>query len=129
MEPYAGPSLADFKYTDCQGVLTGWLYGNETKEAWEDNWPTFHLEVKSTSGGEGEPFHMSKAQIDYVSDVHELPSDGAHSDIGIPICYPRFHECPRRVIRNHPSVGHSSVPDIYNISGSSPSLLRRTIAH
>ncbi|KAF7971375.1 hypothetical protein HWV62_21338 [Athelia sp. TMB] len=67
MEPYDGPSLADFKYHDCEGVLTTVLYGEETKAAWASTWPTYHIEVKSTSRSQSEPFHLSRTQMEHVS--------------------------------------------------------------
>jgi hypothetical protein len=69
--------------------LTGWLYGNETKEAWKGEWPTFYLEVKSTSGEGNDPFHMSKAQIDYVRNSNAYSVCGsAYDDIGVAINNP-----------------------------------------
>lgn len=67
MEPYEGPSLADFKYSDCEGILTTVLYGEETKTAWASTWPTYHIEVKSTSRSQSEPFHLSRTQMEHVS--------------------------------------------------------------
>lgn len=64
--------MADFKYPDCEGVLTALFYGDEIKEAWKNHWPTFYLEVKSTSGGRHEPFHMSRAQVEHVSDIRTI---------------------------------------------------------
>ncbi|EPT01725.1 hypothetical protein FOMPIDRAFT_110960 [Fomitopsis schrenkii] len=58
---YSGTSMSDFRYEDSSGVLTNLWFG--TKQKKENNcWPTFHLEVKTTSGGLNEPFHMSSAQ-------------------------------------------------------------------
>jgi len=34
--------------------------------AWKDHWPTFHLEVKTTSGVRAAPFHMSQAQVEHA---------------------------------------------------------------
>lgn len=59
--------MADFKYEDRGGVLTGRLYGEQTKKEWEGRWPIYHLEVKTTSGAAREPFHMSRRQLDIVS--------------------------------------------------------------
>lgn len=76
MEPYIGPSLADFVYPDHQGVLTAIIYGEETKAAWTSAWPTYHLEVKSTAGAQSEPFHLSRTQMDHVSAF--LPEDNVN---------------------------------------------------
>ena len=64
--PYLGTSLADFRYADTSGVLTNLWFGTKQKKAWKDRWPTYHLEVKTTSGGVNEPFHMSSAQLQLV---------------------------------------------------------------
>lgn len=68
--PYLGPSLSDFRYEDTSGILTNLWFGTKQKRAWKsDRWPTFHLEVKTTSGSVNEPFHMSSAQLQSVGDV------------------------------------------------------------
>jgi hypothetical protein len=64
--PYLYESIADFTYLDYQGALTDMLYGEFQREMWKDQWPTYYLEVKSTSCGHREPFHMSRKQIDTV---------------------------------------------------------------
>jgi hypothetical protein len=66
-ESYPPGSLGDFTYHDNNGVLTALLYGKDRKEMWQDQWPIYYLEVKSTSGSAGEPFHMSKRQVEIVS--------------------------------------------------------------
>jgi len=65
-QDYVGSSVADFKYEDCEGELTNLLYGAERKEAWRDQWPTYHLEVKATSGKMAQQyaFHMSRRQVE-----------------------------------------------------------------
>jgi hypothetical protein len=72
LEPYEGGSLADFMYSDNQGVLSAILYDKETISTWEGNWPNYHLEVKTTSGGVGERFHMSHSQIQHVGNLCSL---------------------------------------------------------
>jgi hypothetical protein len=64
--PYLYESIADFMYPDHKGVLTAMLYGESQREIWKDQWPTYYLEVKSTSCGHREPFHMSRKQTDTV---------------------------------------------------------------
>lgn len=66
--PYNGPSVADFCYADLKGILTNLWCGKELKQAWKlkGRWPTYHLEVKTTSGVANEPFHMSAAQLNTV---------------------------------------------------------------
>ena len=59
-------SIADFTYPNNKGTLTAMLYGESQREMWKDQWPTYYLEVKSTSHGHHEPFHMSQKQIDKV---------------------------------------------------------------
>ncbi|TFY59494.1 hypothetical protein EVJ58_g5749 [Rhodofomes roseus] len=61
--PYGGTSIADFRYLDKDGVLTGLWYGQQRKRAWKGRWPTYHVEVKTTSGVATEPFHVSHAQL------------------------------------------------------------------
>ncbi|KAH9928330.1 uncharacterized protein B0H18DRAFT_1000819 [Fomitopsis serialis] len=60
---YEGNPLADFRCPDDNGVLTGRWYGEEVKKRWEPEWPTYHVEVKSTSRSREEPFHMKRAQL------------------------------------------------------------------
>ncbi|KAH9838232.1 uncharacterized protein C8Q71DRAFT_906078 [Rhodofomes roseus] len=60
---YEGGSLADFRCPDDDGILTGLWYGGEVKRRWQFEWPTFHIEVKSTSGSGEQPFHMKRAQL------------------------------------------------------------------
>lgn len=64
--PYSGPSIADFCYADRKGILTNLWCGQEQKKAWKHCWPTFHVEVKTTSSVANEPFHMSAAQLNMV---------------------------------------------------------------
>lgn len=59
-------------YPDSLGVLSAMLYDKETISTWEGNWPNYHLEVKTTSGGVGERFHMSHLQIQHVSSLRSL---------------------------------------------------------
>jgi hypothetical protein len=66
--------LADFTYTDREGILTGKLYGDATKANWNDNWPNYHLEVKTTSGAEREHFYMSRSQLWHVGKFHLIRS-------------------------------------------------------
>jgi hypothetical protein len=58
-------------YRDSQGVLTEKLYGEKIKAAWKDDWPNYHLEVKSSSGA-AEPFHVSRLQIQHVSSFDQF---------------------------------------------------------
>ncbi|TFY59493.1 hypothetical protein EVJ58_g5748 [Rhodofomes roseus] len=64
---YEGDSLADFRCPDDDGILTGLWHGGEVKRRWQSDWPTYHIEVKSTSGSSEEPFHMKRAQLRTVS--------------------------------------------------------------
>ena len=68
-KPYTGPCVTNFNYSDSCGTLTGLLYDEETKEAWKDKWPTYRLDVISTSGKPDEMFHMTRAQIEQVSGI------------------------------------------------------------
>lgn len=63
---YSSSSPSDFVYDDNDGCLTLKLFGQEKYTEWISKWPTFFLEVKSTSGPGKTPFHMSKAQLDFV---------------------------------------------------------------
>jgi hypothetical protein len=67
LEPYTGDSRADFRYEDTKGALTRHIYGKSRKTAWHPKWPTYHLEVKTTSETEKEKFYMSKLQCEHVS--------------------------------------------------------------
>ncbi|KZT00827.1 uncharacterized protein LAESUDRAFT_731898 [Laetiporus sulphureus 93-53] len=60
---YDGDALADFKYLDKNGILTGLWYGEQVRKAWANNWPTYHIEVKATGGLVREPFHVSQRQL------------------------------------------------------------------
>ncbi|KZT00826.1 uncharacterized protein LAESUDRAFT_764281 [Laetiporus sulphureus 93-53] len=62
--PFQGDALADFRYKDDKGILTGLWYGNQTKSTWAGRWPTYHLEIKTTSGSAREPFHVSQRQME-----------------------------------------------------------------
>ncbi len=61
--PFHGQAYADFTYFDTQGQLTRTWFGPEKAAAWQGRWPRYHIEVKSTSGEENEPFHMSPNQM------------------------------------------------------------------
>ena len=78
LEPYEGSSLADFMYSDRQGVLSTTLFDKETIATWEGKWPNYHIEVKSTSGGDGERFHMSRSQIRHVSENYPFSAAAVH---------------------------------------------------
>ncbi|KAJ7725654.1 hypothetical protein DFH07DRAFT_931477 [Mycena maculata] len=65
--PHSAGSMADFHYTDEQGVLTRTLFGEDIYKKWADHWPQYYLEVKSTSGQhQTVPFHMSSRQLELV---------------------------------------------------------------
>ncbi|TFY59488.1 hypothetical protein EVJ58_g5746 [Rhodofomes roseus] len=64
---YEGDSLADFRCPDDDGILTRLWYGGEVKQRWQSDWPTYHIEVKSTSRSSEEPFHMKRVQLRTVS--------------------------------------------------------------
>jgi hypothetical protein len=66
---YTADGEAAFKYSDCNGAMTSLLYDEETKEAWNGSWPTYYLDVKSTSGRPGEPFWMTPDQAELVSAI------------------------------------------------------------
>jgi hypothetical protein len=61
--PFRSHAYADFTYIDSQGHLTQNWFGPEKAAAWQGRWPKYHIEVKSTSGDENEPFHMSPIQM------------------------------------------------------------------
>jgi hypothetical protein len=67
---YSGPQhVASFCYPDSDGVLTGMVYDEDTKEAWKGKWPTYHIAVQSTSGKASEPFYMNQTLIEHVGTV------------------------------------------------------------
>lgn len=70
---FNGDAPTDFTYADRTGALTGMWYGEDMKKAWHGRWPTYHMEVKSTTGAVGEPFHVSQRQLSAVR--FPLPSD------------------------------------------------------
>ena len=80
MEPYESSSLADFMYSDRQGVLSTKLFDKETIATWKGEWPKYHIEVKSTSGGDSERFHMSRLQIQHVSGNYPFSVATVHDD-------------------------------------------------
>lgn len=61
--PFRAQAYADFTYLDSHGQLTRSWFGPEKTAAWQGRWPTYHIEVKSSRGGEEEPFHMSRFQM------------------------------------------------------------------
>lgn len=77
--PYRGKSIADFVYNDHNGTLTALLYDDDQRNAWKDQWPTYYLEVKSTSRSQKEVFHISGPQVETVSGIacffHHLAND------------------------------------------------------
>lgn len=73
---FDGVALADFTYRDEQGMLTGIVFGEDKQRAWAEAWPTYHLEVKSTSGGQGNVFHMSASQLRAARELAIEPDTG-----------------------------------------------------
>ncbi|KIM82107.1 hypothetical protein PILCRDRAFT_88871 [Piloderma croceum F 1598] len=63
---YMADGMATFQYSDSDGAMTSWLYDDETKEAWNGDWPTYYLNVKSTSGRVGKTFLMSVEEADLL---------------------------------------------------------------
>ncbi|KAJ7125259.1 hypothetical protein C8R44DRAFT_980460 [Mycena epipterygia] len=80
LPPYPPPadSVADFRYSDTEGILTNILFGNATFNAWAERWPEYHIEVKSTSASEETPFHMSARQLRLASQytLPAVPAEG-----------------------------------------------------
>ena len=62
-EAFDGPSVADFTYRDQGGVLTKAVFDDERSTKWQGHWPTYHIEVKSTSSIPNTPFIMRKDQV------------------------------------------------------------------
>lgn len=54
-EQFDGASVADFTYQDQAGEMTKYLFDDERHTAWQGNWPTYHIEVKSTAGAPETP--------------------------------------------------------------------------
>ncbi|KZT00825.1 uncharacterized protein LAESUDRAFT_687552 [Laetiporus sulphureus 93-53] len=72
LAPFSGDALADFRYKDSSGILTGLWYGEKIRTAWAGMWPTYHLEVKATSGSARERFHVSQRQLDAAQHLTSL---------------------------------------------------------
>ncbi|KZP18490.1 hypothetical protein FIBSPDRAFT_1046178 [Athelia psychrophila] len=68
-DAYQSVSLSDITYADDQGILTALVYGVEKRREWSGRWPTYHLEVKSTTGVCEESFHMSARQLGIAFDM------------------------------------------------------------
>lgn len=66
-EQFDGASVADFTYEDQAGEMTKYVFDDEQYAAWQGNWPTYHIEVKSTAGALKAPFIMRRSQIQQVS--------------------------------------------------------------
>ena len=66
-DAFAENSDADFTYKDVSGVLTKEIFGDALYGAWHRQWPTYHIEVKSTAGMRDVPFHISQSQLHTVS--------------------------------------------------------------
>ncbi|KAI5833915.1 hypothetical protein K523DRAFT_412925 [Schizophyllum commune Tattone D] len=73
MGAFAGSAPADFAYHDTQGMLTGIVFGADVQRDWVGAWPTYYLEVKTTSGGRHTAFHMSASQL---RTARELATEG-----------------------------------------------------
>ncbi|KAJ7503102.1 hypothetical protein B0H11DRAFT_1987795 [Mycena galericulata] len=73
--PYNVSSVADFQYSDAEGILTRAIFGEDVFKEWAGRWPEYHLEVKSTSNSKQTPFHMSSRQLDLASQF-TLPPPG-----------------------------------------------------
>ena len=60
---------SDFIYEDTQGIITTMLFGPDRAAQWRDaqGFPTYLLEVKSTSNQEVQRFHLSPYQLNWVS--------------------------------------------------------------
>lgn len=68
--PFSGSAHANFEYKDSRGRLTREWFGPEKATAWQNRWPRYYIEVKSTRGEENEPFHMSRVQMMMVRPVN-----------------------------------------------------------
>ncbi|KAJ6593332.1 hypothetical protein B0H19DRAFT_1246120 [Mycena capillaripes] len=76
--PFTSSSVADFRYSDTEGVLTSALFGDAKSLEWTNRWPEYHIEVKSTSDQEQAPFHLSARQLQLASHftlpANEIPA-------------------------------------------------------
>ena len=61
--PFTGDSVADFVYQDTNGVLTEQLFGQSRRDLWKGMWPTYYLEVKTTSNSADARFHIKAGQL------------------------------------------------------------------
>ncbi|KAH9955853.1 hypothetical protein BC827DRAFT_1235201 [Russula dissimulans] len=84
--PFQGQAYADFTYLDSCGQLTRAWFGPEKAAAWQGLWPTYHIEVKSSRGGEEEPFHMSRVQMATASVFTEHARLDAHIYVIVRVC-------------------------------------------
>ncbi|KAJ7287030.1 hypothetical protein C8J57DRAFT_575483 [Mycena rebaudengoi] len=73
--PYTIVAVADFQYRDTEGVLTGTIFGDDVRRRWQDHWPDYYLEVKTTSNEAATSFHMSSRQLQLASD-YTMPPNG-----------------------------------------------------
>ncbi|KAJ3551056.1 hypothetical protein NM688_g4945 [Phlebia brevispora] len=69
LDPFLGESVADFTYQDSLGTLTEMLFGSQQKRQWENSWPTYYLEVKSSAYAEDTAFHISSSQLQRASEM------------------------------------------------------------
>ncbi|KAJ7188854.1 hypothetical protein C8R46DRAFT_1055959 [Mycena filopes] len=79
LPPFSSSSVADFRYSDTEGVLTRLFFSDDIVARWAAQWPEYHIEVKSTSdSGRSTPFHMSAHQLQTASQftisAQEIPA-------------------------------------------------------
>lgn len=82
LEPWRGRETADITYDDCEGELTKLLIekGYLNGDIWEDERPTYYLEVKATPKDCSEQFYMSGSQFNHVSLINKNPENQTFTD-------------------------------------------------
>ena len=67
LSDYTLTEVSDITYSDVDGHMTTWLisHGFAKAKGWR-KFPTYHIEVKTTTGACGEPFQMSQYQVNLV---------------------------------------------------------------
>ncbi|VUC31113.1 unnamed protein product [Clonostachys rosea] len=78
MDAWVGEEEGDIQYKDSQNALTDYLIAKGYfDETWVGECPEYHIEVKTSIGSLGTPFHMSKSQYNRMRRYWSEASTGS----------------------------------------------------
>jgi len=120
--PFSGEARASITYHDVRGKLTAALYGLRIKDAWGPEWPTYHMDVKTTTGGLERPVDMTDKEFSVAAEMSIIDPSVVPTDIYAVVRVTHLKLSTRK-IRIFPDIHRLLYDRKVQVSGSSTSVV------